>query len=146
PPLEGIIGARADDPINVRIATVVQAQLAAAGFHLDLKPQPTRLWFSFSGLLRNGKATIVGETWLGGSDPEQSVNLRCETAIPGGDNHSFFCSKELDALYDDQMRALSETQRQRDFDAMQVLVHREVPVIPLYYEVLIEGVNTRVTG
>ena len=146
PPLEGTIGARADDPTNVRIATLVQSQLAAAGFQLALKPQPTRLWYSFTGLLRDGKAAVVGETWIGGSDPEQSVNLRCATATEGGDNHSFYCSRELDTLFDDQMRARSERQRRHDFDEMQVLVHRDVPVIPLYYEVLLEGVNKRVTG
>ena len=68
------------------------------------RPIPTRIWFSPDGLLRNGKATIVGESWVGGSDPEQSLNLRCVQAVKGGDNHSFYCSKRFEALFDDQAR------------------------------------------
>ncbi|MGZ3498338.1 MAG: ABC transporter substrate-binding protein [Vulcanimicrobiaceae bacterium] len=142
-PLRGLIGADADNPINVRIATLVQSQLAAVGMSVSVKTNPTRVWFRFSGLLRSGSAAMVSETWLGGSDPEQSVNLRCAEAAKGGDNHSFYCSRGLDA---DQARAPSEAQRDRDFDEMQRLVHDDVPIIPLYYEVLLEGINKRVSG
>ncbi len=145
-PLGGLIGVNSEDPINVRIATLVQAQLAAVGMPLSIKAIPTRIWFSPDGLLRNGKATIVGESWVGGSDPEQSLNLRCVQAIKGGDNHSFYCSKGFEALFDDQARTPSLTQRDRDFDAMQVLVHDDVPVIPLYYEDRLIGVGARVSG
>jgi ABC-type transport system substrate-binding protein len=145
-PLSGLIGVNSEDPINVRIATLAQAQLAAIGMQLSIKANPTRIWFSPDGLLRNGKATIVGETWVGGSDPEQSLNLRCEQAVKGGDNHSFYCSKRFETLFDSQARTPSQAQRERDFDAMQLLIHDDVPVIPLYYEDRLLGVGTRVTG
>ncbi len=145
-PLGGLIGANADDPMAVRIATLVQSQLAAAGITLSVKTNPTRTWFSFSGLLRNGKAAMVTESWVGGSDPEQSANLRCVQAVPGGSNHSFYCSKRFDALFDDQARTPSTAQRERDFNEMQELVREDVPVIPLYYEVYLQGINTRVSG
>ncbi len=145
-PLGGLIGVNSEDPINVRIATLVQAQLAAVGMQTSIKANPTRIWFSPNGLLRNGKATIVGESWVGGSDPEQSLNLRCVEAVHGGDNHSFYCSRRFEALFDDQARTPDETRRDRDFDAMQVLIHDDVPVIPLYYEDRLIGVNARVSG
>jgi peptide/nickel transport system substrate-binding protein len=143
-PLGGVIGANSENPISVRIATVVQSQLAAVGMRFTVKTNPTTTWFSYSGLLRNGKAAIVSESWVGGSDPEQSLNLRCVEAIPGGSNHSFYCSKRFEALFEDQTRAQTEAARERDFDAMQRLVHREVPVLPLYYEFFLEGVDRRV--
>jgi len=145
-PLSGLIGINSEDPVNVRIATLVQAQLAATGMQLSLKANPTRIWFSPEGLLRNGGATIVGESWVGGSDPEQSLNLRCVQAVKGGDNHSFYCSQRFEALFSDQARTPSQSQRNRDFNAMQVLVHDDVPVIPLYYEDRLIGVSNRVTG
>jgi peptide/nickel transport system substrate-binding protein len=144
--LGGIIGVNSEDPINVRIATLVQAQLATVGMQLSIKANPTRVWFSPGGLLRNGKATIAGESWVGGSDPEQSLNLRCVQAVKGGDNHSFYCSRRFEALFADQARTPSQDQRNRDFDAMQVLVHDDVPVIPLYYEDRLIGVSNRVSG
>lgn len=145
-PLSGLIGVNAEDPTSVRIATLVQSQLAAAGMQFTIKANPTRIWFSPGGLLRNGKAAIAGESWVGGGDPEQSLNLRCVQAIPGGDNHSFYCSKRFEALFADQAVTPSAVQRDRDFDAMQVLVHDDVPVIPLYYEDRLIGVNRRVSG
>ncbi len=145
-PLGGLVGVNSEDPINVRIATLVQAQLAAAGMQLSIKANPTRIWFSPEGLLRNGKATIVGETWVGGSDPEQSLNLRCVQAHTGGDNHSFYCSKRFEALFGDQTRTPSQARRNRDFDAIAVLVHNDAPVIPLYYEDRLIGLSDRVKG
>ncbi|HTU80990.1 MAG TPA: ABC transporter substrate-binding protein [Candidatus Acidoferrales bacterium] len=145
-PLAGVMGVNAEDPTQMRIATLVQSELAAVGMRVTLKPQPTSLWFSPQGLLRNGDATFVSEPWVGGSDPEQSVNLTCEQAVKGDSNHAFFCSKALDALFADQATTPSQAQRNRDFDAMQVLVRRDVPAIPLYYEYRLLGVNRRVTG
>jgi len=145
-PLDGLIGVNAEDPINVRIATLVQTQLAAVGMKLSIKANPTRIWFSPDGLLRNGQAAIVGESWVGGSDPEQSLNLRCVQAVKGGDNHSFYCSQRFEALFDDQVRTPSQAQRDDDFNAIQLLVHHDVPVIPLFYEDRLIGVRARVTG
>ena len=142
----GLIGVNSEDPIAVRVATLVQSELATAGMNLSVKTNPTRTWFSYSGLLRNGKAAIAIESWVGGSDPEQSLNLRCVQAVNGGSNHSFYCSRHFEALFADQARTPSRTQRDRDFNEMQVLVHNDVPVIPIYYEVYLEGVNNRVTG
>jgi peptide/nickel transport system substrate-binding protein len=145
-PLGGLIGVNSEDPINVRIATLVQAQLAAAGMQFAIKANPVRIWFSPEGLLRNGKAAITGESWVGGSDPEQSLNLRCSEAVNGGDNHSFYCSPRFEALFADQASTPSKTQRDRDFDAMQLLVRHDVPMIPLYYEDRLIGTNSRVSG
>jgi ABC-type transport system substrate-binding protein len=96
--------------------------------------------------LRNGKAAIVGETWVGGSDPEQSLNFRCVQAVKGDENHSFYCSKRFEALFDDQTRTPSQAQRDHDFNAIQLLIHNDVPVIPLYYEDRLIGVSNRVSG
>jgi peptide/nickel transport system substrate-binding protein len=145
-PLTGLIGVNSESPVNVRIATLVATQLAAAGMQLSLKSNPSRIWFSPEGLLRNGKATIAGEVWVGGSDPEQSLNLRCTQAVPGDENHSFYCSKRFEALFNDQTATPSQAQRERDFDAIAELIHRDVPVIPLYYEDRLIGLSKRVTG
>jgi peptide/nickel transport system substrate-binding protein len=145
-PLRGLIGVNSEDPITVRIGTLLQAQLATIGMQLSIKSNPVRIWFSPDGLLRSGQATIVSETWVGGSDPEQSLNFRCVQAVKGDENHSFYCSKRFERLFDDQARTPSQAQRDRDFNAIQLLVHDDVPVIPLYYENRLLGVSNRVTG
>ena len=144
--LGGVIGVDAENPIAVRIATLVQSQLAAAGMRFTVKTDPSRTWFSYSGLLRNGKAAIMSEAWVGGGDPEQSLNLRCNQAVVGGSNHAFYCSQRFEAFFADQADTPSESARERDFNAIQALVHDDVPVIPIYYELYFEGVARRVTG
>jgi peptide/nickel transport system substrate-binding protein len=144
--VKGLIGVNSEDPINVRIATLVQEQLARAGMQVSIKANPTRIWFSPDGLLRNGQATIAGETWVGGGDPEQSLNLRCVQAVKGDENHSFYCSKRFEALFNDQATTPSQAQRDEDFNKIQLLIHDDVPVIPLYYEARLIGVRNRVTG
>jgi ABC-type transport system substrate-binding protein len=144
--LTGLIGVNSEDPINVRIATLVQSQLAAIGMRATIKSDPTRIWFSPQGLLRNGKATMLSQSWVGGGDPEQSLNLRCVQAVKGDANHSFYCSRRFEALFDDQARTTRREQRDRDFNTMQILVHHDAPVIPLYYEERLIGVSRRVSG
>ncbi len=144
--LGGVLAANSENPIDVRVATLVQAQLAAIGMAATIKTQPARVWFSPDGLLRNGKAAMMVETWVGGSDPEQSLNLRCVQARAGDENHAWYCSPRFEALFDDQARTPSVAQRERDLDAIQQLVHADVPVIPLYYEQRLIGLNRRVTG
>jgi ABC-type transport system substrate-binding protein len=124
----------------------VQAQLAAIGMQVAVKANPRRLYFSPLGVLRNGSATLLAQSWVGGGDPEESLNLRCVQAVKGDENHSFYCSPRFEALFADQARTPDEARRDRDFDAIARLVREDVPMIPLYYEVLLRGVNERVTG
>ncbi|MBV8373127.1 MAG: ABC transporter substrate-binding protein, partial [Candidatus Eremiobacteraeota bacterium] len=145
-PLSVLIGADSEDPINVRVATLVQAQLALVGIKAEIKANPVRIWFSPEGLLRNGKANIITQSWVGGSDPEQSLNLRCVQAVKGDANHAFYCSRRFEALFNDQTRTPNVQQRIADFNAIQQLVHDDVPVIPLYYERRFLGVSNRVSG
>ncbi|HEX4012877.1 MAG TPA: peptide ABC transporter substrate-binding protein [Candidatus Cybelea sp.] len=145
-PLAGLIGVNSENPIGVRIATLVQTQLAAEGVQLSIKSNPSRIWFSPEGLLRNGKASIVGEVWVGGGDPEESLNFRCTQAVKGDENHSFYCSKRFEALFETQTRTSSRSQRDRAFNAIAELIHEDVPVIPLFYEDRLIGLSARVTG
>ena len=125
--LNGLMGINAEDPLQPRIATLVQSQLAAIGMRLSIKANPSRVFFSPDGLLRDGKATLVQEPWVGGSDPEQSLNFQCAQAVKGDANHAFYCSKRFDALVADQAVASTEAKRAEDFNAIQVLIHDDVP-------------------
>lgn len=144
--LGGLLGVNSENPIYDRVATLVQEQLAAIGMRVTIKTEPVRTWYSPDGLLRNGKATMVAETWVGGGDVEQSLNLRCVQAVKGDENHSFYCSPEFEKLFADQTKTPSTVRRVDDFNAIARLVHRDVPMIPLFYEQRILGLSRRVSG
>lgn len=135
-----------ENPLYTRIATVVQQQLAQAGIRVSIKEFPTALFNAPEGPIRNARFTIAIEGWLGGSGPEQSIVFLCAQANPDGSNISRYCDPRFEALFRDQERTRSTVQRMRDFIAMQQMIHRNVPVIPLYYETYFDGVAARVHG
>ena len=143
--LAPLIGAQSENPITVRIATLVQSELASVGMRPTIKTNPARVWFSPDGLLRNGRGNVLVETWVGGGDPEQSLNLRCDQAVPGDANHSFYCSPRFEALFADQAQTPNRARRDRDLNSIQELVHQDVPVVPLFYEYRLLGVSRRVS-
>lgn len=135
-----------ENPLWARIATVVQQQLARAGITVTIKAFPTALFNAPDGPMRSGRFTMALDRWIRGADPEQSIVFTCSQANADGDNISRFCDPAFERLFADQERSPNRAQRRRDFAAMQRIVQREVPVIPLYYETYFEGVNRRVSG
>jgi peptide/nickel transport system substrate-binding protein len=144
--LDALLVTASEAQLDNRIATVVQQQLGQAGIRVSIKQFQTALFNAPEGPIRNARFTISFDGWIGGADPEQSVVFLCAQANPDGDNISRYCNPKFEALYRDQERTSSQTQRKRDFMAMQRLIHDDVPVIPLYYETYYDGVSGRVHG
>lgn len=143
---ELVIIVQSEWDMGKRIATVVQQQLAQAGFHATIKPYPTALFNAPDGPARNGRFTLSLSGWLGGADPEQSIVLTCDRVSLNGDNLARFCNKHFDKDFADQAITTDPAQRRRDFIDMQRIVHEQVPQIPLYYETWYDGLNDRVRG
>jgi peptide/nickel transport system substrate-binding protein len=134
----------ASRPIFVRTAVIVQSQLAALGADVTIKTYTPALLAAPDGPQRSGRFSILPGRYIGGSDPEQSINLLCAEAHGGGSNYSRYCSARLEQLFGAQMHAHRTAERAADFVAMARLVRDEVPLIPLYDLLYIEGVDTRV--
>ncbi len=79
-------------------------------------------------------------------DAFMTLEIFVSSVVKGDENHSFYCSRRFEALFDDQARTPGDTQRTRAFNAIQLLIHHDVPVIPLYYEDRLIGLSNRVTG
>ncbi len=144
--LDALLVVQSEEPLLTRIATVVQQQLAQAGIRVTIKQFPTSLFNAPEGPIRNARFTIAIDGWLGGADPEQSVVFTCEQATVDGSNISRYCNPRFEALFRDQERTPDRAKRARDFMQMQRIIHEDVPVIPLYYEIYADGVSTRVHG
>ncbi len=129
-----------------RIAVLAQEQLALLGAEVTIKAFPANLFTSPAGPLRSGQFALTPAALIGGSDPEQSLNLLCDEAQDGGTNYSRYCSPRLESLFADQLRAATDARRDRDFAAIALAVHNDVPLVPLYDLVYLEGVDRRVTG
>lgn len=141
--IDALLVLASGNAVWLRIATVVQRQLAVAGIRVTIKTFPTTLFNAPGGPIRNARFTIAIDGWLGGADPEQSIVFTCSQATDG-DNISRYCDRKFDALFADQHATRSASQRERDFLAMQRMIHVALPVIPIYNEIYFDGVNARV--
>jgi peptide/nickel transport system substrate-binding protein len=145
-PLGLVLVADASRPLYVRIGVAIQAQLTRLGADVTIKNYPPELLSAPDGPERTGRFSVLVGRYIGGSDPEQSINLLCSQARNGGGNYARYCSDRFDALVEHQTTATNDVARQRDFDAVDAAVHDDVPVIPLCNPVYIEGVDRRVDG
>ena len=136
----------ASKPELGRVTVVVQNQLAQLGVGVTVKAYANNLYSSPAGPLRTGRFSFTTGGLIGGSDPEQSINLLCSQARDGGDNYARFCSPALETYFTRQMAARSEAERHRDFDAIAKIARDEVPLLPLFEILYVQGVDTRVTG
>jgi peptide/nickel transport system substrate-binding protein len=145
-PLTLLVVANGDSLVGPRTLIVVQERLAHLGIGVTIKVFPSEAFTAPSGPLRTGQFSLTYAALIGGSDPEQSINLQCSQARDGGENYSRYCSPRLETLFDNQARVRNETQRGHELDAIAHLVREDVPLIPLFDEIYFEGIATRVKG
>jgi len=145
-PMQLVCAVNSEVPVMPRAAIVIQERLARLGIAVTVKGYPYVQFTSPDGPERTGHFSLLVANYIGGGDPEQTITLLCENAVPGGPNFARYCSPRLEALYAAQMRAGSEAERERAFDAIARLVHDDVPLVPLFDEIYLEGVDLRVSG
>lgn len=144
-PVDGVLVVQ-NSNIDPRTATILQEELSKAGIHVSIKQFPTTLYNAPDGPVRNARFMLTIDGWLGGADPEQSIIFLCSQATVDGDNNGRYCNPRLERLFADQHSTQSGAQRRRDFDAMQRMIHDELPIIPLYYQIWFDGVGNSVRG
>lgn len=144
--IDAVLVVQSENALYTRIATALQQELAAAGIRVTIKRYPTTLFNAPDGPIRNARFTMAIDGWLGGGDPEQSIVFTCAQANVDGDNISRYCDKQFESLFREQALTRDARERRRDFVQMQQMVHRALPVVPLYYMTFFDGVDSHVRG
>jgi peptide/nickel transport system substrate-binding protein len=67
-----------------------------------------------------------------GYDPDDSFLWACDQIPPNGFNFSFYCNPALDALYQQELRAVEPGTRQKLFDGIHNIDLTDLPFIVLY--------------
>jgi ABC-type transport system substrate-binding protein len=143
-PLILVIVTNAANAMSNRVAVLAQQQLAAIGVRVLVKAYSPSVLSGPEGAARTGNFGLLITAMIGGSDPEQSLNFTC-AARSGGANFSRYCTPRFERLYAEQHGASNEREREQLFDAIQDVIHNDIPSFPLFDFVNIEGVNKRVT-
>ncbi len=109
------------DAQRVRLATIMQAQMAEAGIALEIKSLD---WGTFFEDVKQGHFQLFGLTWVGINTPDiYAKAFGSDNAPPKGFNRGRFSDGQLDALLAKQ-----------DWKAATNLIHQQLPYVPLWYE------------
>ncbi len=109
------------DAQRVRLATIIQAQMAEAGIALEIKSLD---WGTFFEDVKQGHFQLFGLTWVGINTPDiYAKAFGSDNAPPKGFNRGRFSNAQLDALLAEQ-----------DWKAATNIIHQQLPYVPLWYE------------
>jgi peptide/nickel transport system substrate-binding protein len=109
------------DAQRVRIATILQAQMAQAGIDLEIRSLD---WGTFFADVKQGNFQLFGLTWVGIKTPEiYTKAFGSQNFPPNGFNRGRYADAELDELLADENWSDATTR-----------IHNQLPYIPLWYE------------
>jgi len=109
------------DAQRVRLATIMQAQMAKAGIDLEIRSLD---WGTFFDDIKQGKFQLYGLTWVGIKTPEiYAKAFGAQNTPPNGFNRGRYADAELDRLLAEE-NWLAASRR----------IQQQLPYIPLWYE------------
>jgi peptide/nickel transport system substrate-binding protein len=120
------------DPFRIRLATVIQAQLARVGVRLKVQSYD---WGTFFGDVKAGRFQLYGLTWVGIRTPDIFRYVFHSSSVPpDGANRGRYRSAAADRLID-AARATPHLEDQATlYRQLQALLLRDLPYVPLWYE------------
>lgn len=109
------------DAQRVRLATVLQAQLAKVGIQLEIRSLD---WGTFFEEVKKGQFQLYGLTWVGIQTPDIYMKVFGSTFTPpNGFNRGRYVDTKLDTLL-----------KKEDWPKVTTRIHQQLPYIPLWYE------------
>ncbi len=121
------------DPQRVRLATILQAQLAKIGIKVEVRSLD---WGTFFDEVKNGQFQLYGLTWVGIKTPEiYAKTFGSENTPPKGFNRGRYVDEVLDQLL-----------AKEDWSAATLRIHHQLPYIPLWYEGQVAVMHKEIQG
>lgn len=120
------------DPFRVRLATVIQAQLARVGIRMEVRSYD---WGTFYGDIKAGRFQLYGLSWVGIRTPDIFRYVFHSASVPPqGANRGRYHSPRADRLIETARTERDPERRAAHYRALQALLLAELPYIPLWYE------------
>ena len=120
------------DPFRIRIATIIQHQLAEVGIEVDVRSFD---WGTFYGDIKAGRFQLYSLAWVGIKTPDIfRYVFASDSTPPDGANRGRFNDPESDRLIA-KAEALSSPEAQAPvYHQLQQRLLNQLPYIPLWYE------------
>ncbi|HEV7259800.1 MAG TPA: ABC transporter substrate-binding protein [Bosea sp. (in: a-proteobacteria)] len=130
-----------NNPVHAQIGQVIQAMAAEAGIDVQIKST------EFASQLRDqqqGKFQLSRVGWSGRSDPDG--NLHQFVTTKGNQNDGKYSNAEVDRLLDQARTIYDPAERKKLYDAAQVILQDELPLIYLYNETVFFAMRSNISG
>lgn len=128
---------------------VLQEMLRLAGIHVEVKYFPGDVLFAQAnngGILQGGKFDLGLAGWYAGTDPDDASLFTCVNVAPNGYNYSRYCNAEMDAAQKTALENYDRATRKKAYFRIQQLLHRDVPVVFLWYTRQMQPISDNFKG
>ncbi len=132
------------DPFRVRLATLVQAQLARVGIEVQVRSLD---WGTFYGDVKAGRFQLYSLTWVGIKTPDHFRYIfHSESLPPKGANRGRYRDAAADRLIEQAEAATDLAGQARWYRQLQRHLLADLPYIPLWYEDQVAALGDAVAG
>ena len=130
---------------NADLCAALQHDWAQLGVEIGVEVVPPGV---HRERVSKGEAAIFRKTWLGDyPDAENFLALFVSSnAAPAGPNYTRFHSESYDRLYSVAISEPDVRRREQKYRELDSLIHREMPLIPLYHDEVIHFVRNDIKG
>jgi peptide/nickel transport system substrate-binding protein len=130
--------------LRVRIATVIQAQLAAVGIQMKVR---TYDWGTFYGDIKAGNFQLYSLAWVGIKMPDIfRYVFHSQSLPPAGANRGRWLDARVDSLIERAESAGDPDLQARLYRQVQQRVLEQLPYVPLWYEDQVYVASARIRG
>lgn len=132
------------DPVRVRIATVIQQQLAEAGIEMQLSSYD---WGTFYGDIKAGRFQMYSLAWVGIKTPDIfRYAFHSESLPPDGANRGRLVDERTDQLIEDAEHAKTLQGQAGCYRELQSRLLELLPYVPLWYEDHVYAARDNIKG
>jgi peptide/nickel transport system substrate-binding protein len=120
------------DAFRIRLATVIQQQLAEVGIEVELK---TYDWGTFYGDIKAGRFQMYSLSWVGIKTPDIfHYAFHSDSVPPAGANRGRFSDEQADALIEQADQGDTLDKQAGVYRELQYLLWQTLPYVPMWYE------------
>ncbi len=120
------------DPFRVRLATLIQSQLAQVGIELEINSHD---WGTFYSDVKSGRFQLYSLAWVGIKTPDIFRYVFYSASVPpNGANRGRYSSKAVDSIIDQAESTADFSHKALHYQRLQQQLLADLPYIPLWYE------------
>ena len=132
------------DPLRVRIATIIQQQLAEVGIRLRLRSYD---WGTFYGDIKAGRFQMYSLAWVGIKTPDIfRYAFHSGSLPPEGANRGRLADPEVDRLISQAEQGETLDAQAAGYREIQARLLERLPYIPLWYEDHVYAARREIVG